>query len=75
MLFREQNLLVNTCSVSSVDKTRLSRGSELRPLNMGTWGKVSQWCNRLLWIAVILKGRFLLWERGSEKGKEVMRRG
>jgi hypothetical protein len=42
---------------------------------MGTWDKGSQWCNRLLWILVILKGRFLLGERESKTGKEVMREG
>jgi hypothetical protein len=34
---------------------------------MGTWGIGSQWCNRLLWIIVILKGRLLFWERESER--------
>src|SRR5215208_6759285 len=31
-------------------RTRLGRGSELRPVYMGTWDRGSQWCNRLLWI-------------------------
>jgi hypothetical protein len=39
---------------------------------MGAWDRGSQWCNRLLWINVILRGRFLFWERESEKGREVM---
>jgi len=56
-------------------KPRLSRGSELRPFYMGTRGRGSQWCNRLLWIIVILRGRFLFWERESERGREVMREG
>ncbi len=35
----------------------------------------SQWRNRLIRITVILRGRFLFWERESEKGREVMRQG
>src|SRR5215208_6707676 len=42
---------------------------------MGTWDRGSQWCNLLLWINVILRGRFLFWERESEKGREVIREG
>jgi hypothetical protein len=46
-----------------VDKTRLSRGSELRPFYMGTWDRGSQWCNRLrLGSLAILGGRFLFWD-------------
>src|SRR5215216_6030798 len=55
----------------TADKTRLSRGSELRPVYMGTWGRGSQWCNRLLWIIVILRSRFLFWESESEQRREV----
>src|SRR5215203_1254374 len=69
MFFRILNLLVNSCSVSSVDKTRRSRGSELRPIHLGTWGIGSQWCNRLLWIVAILKRRFFVWGKGKREGK------
>ena len=34
---------------------------------LGTWGKVSQWCNRLLWTIVILRGRFLDVGKGALK--------
>jgi hypothetical protein len=59
-------------SIPAIDKSRLGRGSELRPFYMGTWGRGSQWCNRLLWIDMILRSRFFVWERDSEKGREVM---
>src|SRR5215218_10236361 len=38
---------------------------------MGTWGRGSQWCNRLLWIIVILRSRFLFGESESEQRREV----
>ena len=34
---------------------------------MGTWGKVSQWCNRLLRIIVILRGRFCFGKRSARR--------
>ena len=40
---------------------------------MGTWGGVSQWCNRLLWIVAILRGWFWLGERESKKGGDGAR--
>jgi hypothetical protein len=36
---------------------------------MGTWDKVSQWCNRLLGIIVIRQWPVLVWEKESEKGR------
>jgi hypothetical protein len=32
---------------------------------MGTWDRGSQWCNRLLWIIVILRSRFVVVGRGD----------
>src|SRR5215203_6244955 len=36
---------------------------------MGTWDRRSQWCNRLLWINVILGGRFFVVGKGEREGK------
>src|SRR5215213_5869001 len=36
---------------------------------MGTWDRGSQWCNRLLWIIVILRGRFFVVAKGEREGK------
>jgi hypothetical protein len=36
---------------------------------MGTWDRGSQWCNRLLWIIVILRGRVFVVGKESEKWK------
>src|ERR671910_1500109 len=50
---------------------RPSRGYELCPIEMGTWGKVSQWCNRLLGIF-----RFRGWFRsGKRRARSALPRG
>src|SRR5215203_7092264 len=70
MFFRKQTLMATTINMRLCrQKPRLGRGSELRPVYMGTWGRGSQWCNRLLWIVVILRSRFFVWGKGKREGK------
>src|SRR5215208_208756 len=66
------NRLTTLCSLHSRRKPVASTDYERCPIRMGTWGNVSQWCNRLLGIFGSC-GRFCL-GKGSVR-KKVRPRG
>jgi hypothetical protein len=67
MGYRTFGALPLTCRANK--NSPKSRGSELRPVYMGTWDRWSQWCNRLLRIIVIHQWPVFVWGKGERDGK------